>query len=100
MPSKSEIMPLIYSAIDAVNLGLTKEGQLEKSPSTRLLDKDAKLDSLGFIDFTAALEELIYERWGIPLTLVTEKTMMSDEAPLQTVDKLAEYIAGLNLRFK
>lgn len=98
MVSKSEIIQIVYSAIDEVNLELPADRKMEKSPSEVLLGDEAKLDSLSFINFVMAVEKGLREKCGVTITLVTQDTMASGQGPFQSVDKLADYILSVGAK--
>lgn len=94
MATKNEIIEIVYSAIDEVNLELPAGGKMQKSLSEVLLGDNSKLDSLSFINFVMAVEKGLREKCGVAITLVTQETMSSGESPFQSVDKLADYIVS------
>lgn len=98
MVSKNEIVQIVYSAIDEVNLELPADGKMEKSLLEVLLGDKSKLDSLSFINFVMAVEKGLREKCGVTITLVTQDTMASVQSPFQSVDKLADYIVSVGVK--
>ena len=88
------LKPLIFAAIDEVNMMLSEERKLVKSDDTVLLGDSGTLDSLGLINLIVAVEQKIEERLGIAVSLVDEGAVSTDE-PLFTVGMLAARISSL-----
>ena len=89
---KREIEEIIYRAIDELNEDLSEQNQLEKSKSTVLLGKGSQIDSLGFVNFIASIEDYIEEETGLVLTLVNENSISVEPSPFRTIETLVEYI--------
>lgn len=90
--TRDKIIELLYESIAELNEQRGKDEQLAKSPQTSLLGDGAGLDSLGFVNFVALVEEKCQDRFGksIMLSDATEKPGVRD--PFATVATLAEYI--------
>jgi acyl carrier protein len=90
--SNGTIIEMLYECIDELNEQLTNEQKLVKAPNTPLVGGIGGLDSLGFINLIALIEERCESRFGksVMLTGVSEKQMTKD--PFQTVEILAGYI--------
>ena len=93
MECYEQITQLIYDAIGEVNAILKPQQALEKSPDTVLIGESAKLDSLGFVNFVAALEENIQRIFEKDISLVD--VMLFGEQSDWTVASLAKRIAEL-----
>lgn len=59
MECSERITDLIYHAIEEANRATPPEQALEKSPDTILVGESGRLDSLGFVNLIAILEENI-----------------------------------------
>lgn len=91
----SEVVAVLYEAIDEVNKLLPQEQQLERSMDTVLFGGSGKLDSLGLVTFIVAAEQKVAETLGISVTLADEKAMSQKNSPFRTVGSLTEYISML-----
>ncbi len=92
MKQATDIVQILYEAIDDLNLQLPPEQRLEKSTDTVLFGDGGRLDSLGLVTFIVAAEQKLTETAGISLTLADEKAMSRRNSPFRTVGTLAEYI--------
>lgn len=92
MVSKDEILELIFSAVDEVNLILPKDRHLTKTSETCLFGEKSELDSLGLVNFIIAVEQKIQETSGISITLADERAMSQKNSPFRNIAMLVEYI--------
>lgn len=88
---RTDILGLVYAAIDDVNLSDQKT-PLEKNPETPLLAGKTGVDSLTFVNLIVALEEQIQTATGNFVVLVDEDSMALQEHPFRTVGTLADYV--------
>ena len=91
----TDVLNLIYAAIDEVNLALPPERQIVKSPETPLFGRSSKLDSLGLVNLIVASEAQIAQATGAAVTLADERAMSQKHSPFRTVGSLSEYAATL-----
>jgi acyl carrier protein len=82
------IVYALFRAIDDVNELLPPESQLTKSLHTTLLGPEAVLDSMGFVNLIAAVEERIEETLGTAVCLADN----ADVETFRTIGALASYI--------
>ncbi len=95
MEKSERIKKVIFSAIDEINLQLSKEQWLKKSIDTILFGEDSGLDSIGFITFIVLTEQKIENEFGVIITLTNEKAMSKGKNPFKDVGNLTEYISEL-----
>jgi acyl carrier protein len=94
-PNRSQaILSAVFQALDDVNELLAPENQLVKSLDTVLGGPDAILDSMGFVNLIAAVEERVEETVGAAIRL-TDSDASIDTRTFRTVATLYEYIAGV-----
>ena len=69
-PTRENVLQTIYASIDEVNEQRAREEWLDKSPDLALLGPSASLDSLGFVNLIAIVEEKCESRFGsaIPMS--------------------------------
>jgi len=89
-PLRSEIVSIVFHAIDEVNAQLHL--QVPKDAGVPLVGNDAYLDSLGFINFLASVEETLQDRLGVQLSLSEETADAGGRDRFTSVDALVEYI--------
>ena len=84
--------------MDRVNEVLLDENALSKDAGTVLLGEGAQLDSMGFVNFVVALEEILAAD-GLNLSVVEEINAQGDAVPkTMTVAVLADFLAALAKR--
>jgi acyl carrier protein len=66
---------------------------LEKTPDTVLFDSDGKLDSVGFVTLSVAIENRILKAFGKAIPLFTQEAFNRPDKPLKTVQTLVHYLA-------
>lgn len=93
--TKSEIIALIYDAIDEINEEREGVSLLKKSPNTVFLASEGGLDSLGLVSLIVATEERIADVLEIELTIADAKAMSRKNSPFKNVDTLSDYILDL-----
>jgi acyl carrier protein len=69
-PTKDELVDIIYQSLEEVNEQLPSDAQLRKSLDTTLVGRPGGLDSLGFVNFVALVEEKCADKYGISFPLV------------------------------
>jgi acyl carrier protein len=90
------VQRIVDQAIDRLNELLDPENVLVKSPDTILLGPGGKLDSMGFVNLVAALEEELKGVLGLDLSLMDE--LYADEHRSErslTVGSLVSLLGGL-----
>jgi len=93
MLDREQIKEIICQAIDQVNELLLDKDLLSKDDSTVIVGKDAKLDSMGYINFIVALEDELAKQVGYDLMLVDELSPVDADAPQwSTVAELIDLI--------
>ncbi len=84
------VLAAVFGAIDDANQLLPAEHHVEKSLDAPILGPTAELDSMGFINLIAALEERIEAELGVTLSLVGRE---SGTGTFKTVSTLVAYIS-------
>ncbi len=84
------VLGAVFGAIDDVNQLLPAEHHVEKSLDAPILGPTAELDSMGFINLIAALEERIEAELGVTLSLVGRE---AGTGTFKTVSTLVAYIS-------
>lgn len=69
-PTKDELLDIIYQSLEEVNEQLENEAQIQKSPDAALVGRAAGLDSLGFVNFIALVEEKCGHKYGIAVSVM------------------------------
>jgi acyl carrier protein len=87
-PTKQELIDIIYECLGEVNEQLPKDQQIQKSPDARLVGGAGGLDSLGFVNFIALIEEKCAYKYGIDLSIMD--TGLNEDGALENVGRFTE----------
>jgi acyl carrier protein len=89
-----ELTQLIVAATRdlAVDQGLAVPAGLDAD--VRLFGQDGLLDSMALVSLVVSLEQLIEEKYGVPIALADEKALSQRSSPYRTIGSLAAYAAG------
>ena len=96
MSNQNQIQAVVHQAIEQVKEVLLDGDSLTPEPDTILLGDGAVLDSMGFVNFTVALEEVAAEKldWSFSLASVLNTPGRPAPTPL-TVAGLVEFLTPL-----
>lgn len=89
------VLQCVYAAIDEANEDREDHPPLEKSLATPIYGAESGLDSLGLINFLAAVEEGIERDIGVIVALSSEQTLAKEPSPFDSVRALVEHIEEL-----
>ncbi len=89
-PTKEELLDIIYQSLEEVNEQLPNDQQIQKSLGATLVGRAGGLDSLGFVNFIALVEEKCAHKYGVTVSL-TDTSSHEDDA-LEDVGKFADYL--------
>jgi acyl carrier protein len=87
-PSKEDLIDIIYQSLEEVNEQLPNGDQIQKSLDATLVGGVGGLDSLGFVNFVALVEEKCAHKYGITLSLTD--TSSHEDGALEDVGKFAD----------
>ena len=90
--TREKIIEVLYESIEELNEQRSNDQKLPASVQTALLGGGAGLDSLGFVNLVALVEEKCQERFGRSLVLTEGTGKEGARDPFETVGTLAEYI--------
>ena len=87
-PTKDELLGIIYECLGEVNEQLPNDAQIQKSADAALVGRAGGLDSLGFVNFIALIEEKCACKYGIDLSLMD--TALHEDGALENVGRFAD----------
>ena len=87
-PTKEELLHIIYQSLEEVNEQLPNDAQIQKSPDATLVGRAGGLDSLGFVNFIALVEEKCAHKYGITVSLMDGAS--SEDTALENVRSFAD----------
>ena len=88
---EKEILDIIYASIDEFNQ-INSDIKLEKNKDTQLYSKKGKLDSLGLVNLILAIEDKLYEKTAIKISLADDKAFSESSSPFFDVKSLEQFI--------
>lgn len=93
---RHRILDIIYKSIIFINNTYEKKrGELPLSEDTKLIGREAMLDSLGFVTLIIDIEQRILNELGIDLVITNERAMSLEHSPFLTVGTLVDYTTSL-----
>jgi acyl carrier protein len=88
--TKQELIDIIYQSLDEVNELLPNGAQIQKSPDAALVGRAGGLDSLGFVNFIALVEEKCAHKYGITVSLMNGSS--DEDATLENVGSFVDWL--------
>lgn len=88
----TNVLPLVYSAIDELNQQLPPAKRVAKSEATALTGSSGALDSLGFLNLIVIVEDKVNAAHGSAIALASSM-MESGQPPPRTVGELAALVS-------
>jgi len=95
---RRRVVRAVFAAIDQVNEMLPYELHLGKDPATAILAEGSSLDSMGFVNLIAAVEEEVSRELGGSVSLVESST--DNRARFATVHALVDHVLTIVKRGK
>ena len=89
-PTKEGLLDIIYQSLEEVNEQLPNDQQIRKSPDAPLVGQAGGLDSLGFVNFVALVEEECADKYGITVSLMEGAS--DEDATLGDVGSFADWM--------
>ena len=98
MPDKDQIQTIVFRAIDRLNEVLLEENAVAKDRGEILFGEGATLDSMGFVNLGAALEEELVNELGIEMNVAEE--MSSPEGKAAKITTVGDFVDFLSARIE
>ena len=96
MQNQNQAEALVFKAIDRVNDVLLDENAVPKEAGTILVGPGAVLDSMGFVNFIVALEEVVAQEMGLNISLTEALNARDSGVPAaMTISDLAGFLCKL-----
>jgi acyl carrier protein len=92
VPSKDEVLAIIYTAMESLNDELPDDGKIPLAPDTKLFGADATIDSLSLVSVIVDVETEASDRLGFPVVLTDDRAIGEEVSPFTDPDALANYI--------
>jgi len=91
---RATISALILASLHDL-LALTGRDDMPISEGTRLIGRDAVLDSMGLVNLIVDVEQRMEDAHGLPLMLADERAMSQRHSPFRSVGSLVDYVLKL-----
>ncbi len=91
----TDLTTQIMKALEELNLQLPPERQVPVSSDTALFGHGGWLDSLGLVNLIVIVEEQIFEKFGVEITLSDDRAISQHDGPFQNVQTLTAYVSKL-----
>lgn len=93
---EAQLDDILIEAVDELNSQLDDGGRLDyDNKETVLLGKGSSIDSMTFVTLTVIIEDLIFEKLGKTVKIVSAKAFSEKSSPFRNFGTLKEFIAGL-----
>jgi len=95
MTNIPEINSLISDALEELNQLMLPEKRVKISHDIELSGSKGTLDSLALVNLVVILEDQIYSKYGIEISLAGEQLNAQQANPFQSMKSLSEHILKL-----
>lgn len=92
---KEEIREIFKSAIEELNEQLDSTSKISYGEQTKLTGAGAALDSMDFVTLITIIEELLEEKFGRELRIVSDKAFSAQYSPFKDFSTLETFILDL-----
>ena len=95
MIEAEQVEALLLEALGNLNRELGQDRKIDVRSDTILFGREAELDSLTLVSFVVAVEAMLQERLGVPISLIDERAMRRAVSPFRNVQTLKDYIMSI-----
>ena len=92
---KEQIRDIIKSALEELNEQLDITSKISFGEQTKLTGTGAALDSMDFVTLITIIEELLEEKFGRELRIVSDKAFSAQYSPFKDFSTLETFILDL-----
>ncbi len=92
MNLETRVDETLFKVVDEVNQLLPREAHLEKSMEESLTGPQAKIDSLGLINFILTSEKMVQEEFGKRIILTDGAALIKSDDITLTIGTVKNYI--------
>jgi len=93
--SNRVVHTIVVEVIAGLNKQLPPDKPLLDSADTVLYGMDSVLDSFDLVTLIVQIEQQLYDRLGVTVTLANEKALSLRQSPFHTVGSLENYVEEL-----
>src|SRR5207248_2396765 len=95
MIEAEQVEALLLEALGNLNRELGQDRKIDVRRDTILFGREAELHSLTLVSFVVAVEAMLQERLGVPISLIDERPMRRAVSPFRNVQTLKDYILSI-----
>lgn len=95
MTNAPDITSLISDALEELNQLMLPENRVKVSPDLELFGNNGALDSLALVNLVVILEDQIYSKYNIEISLAGDQVNPQQTNPFKNVKSLSEHILKL-----
>ena len=92
---KEEIREIFKSAVEELNEQLDSTSQISYDAQTQLTGAGAALDSMDFVTLITIIEELLEEKFGRELRIVSDKAFSVQYSPFKDFSTVERFVLDL-----
>ena len=90
-----EIENIIKDAIEELNEQLDDDKKIQYSPDTRLIGKNASIESMDFVTLITIIEELVSNKLDKDIKIVSDKAFSREHSPFYSIGTLTNFVSEL-----
>lgn len=95
MPDKQQIIGLITAALEELNQLMQPEKRVVISPDIEFSGSHGALDSMALVNLVVILEDLVYSKYNVEISLAGEQLSTQKSNPFQNMQSLSEHLLKL-----
>ena len=84
---------IIKQAVEELNE--QREEKLSYNPETRLIGKNAEIDSMEFVTLVSIIEELISDEYDKSIRIVSDRAFSQERSPFYSIATLTNFVEEL-----
>lgn len=92
---KNKIENIIKQAVEELNEQKESDSKLSSAPDTRLIGKNAEIDSMEFVTLVSIIEELIGDEFDRDIRIVSDKAFSRERSPFYSIGTLTDFVTEL-----
>ncbi|MBQ9564257.1 MAG: hypothetical protein IJU98_01600 [Synergistaceae bacterium] len=92
---RDKIHEIIKEAVSELNEQLEDGRKLEFSDDIKLIGRQSAIDSMDFVTLVTIIEELVADKLGKHIRVVSDKAFSMERSPFQSIGTLTDFVAEL-----
>jgi acyl carrier protein len=90
-----DLIAIVLQAVSEFNDQLEEKSRIPLSSDTPLFGQGGTLDSLSLVTLILIVEEKVFDKLGVTITIADDKALSQKRSPFSNVSSLAEYVNRL-----